>query len=220
MDTLRSRAEILKLARLLDVEPRQLAFLEELPAEDVRAFRERSVAALFDDAPGTLDRIAAKTKLLPAGIAAGISQKALGPQLAAALAGRLEPGRAADIIERLPPEFTARCCHHVDPRRIAGIMGRLDDDIVVRIALVLADRRDHLTMGRFVGHLRDSALLRILAAARRHDPAAHRLRHRPSRTARPHRRAAGRGAADVGHRVRRRPRAVAGGHGRREHGLR
>ncbi|WUR83412.1 hypothetical protein OG967_33955 [Streptomyces phaeochromogenes] len=162
MDTLRSRAEVLKLARLLDVEPRQLAFLEELPAEDVRAFRERSVAALFDDAPGILDRIAAKTKLLPAGIAAAISQKALGPQLAAALAGRLEPGRAADIIERLPPEFTARCCHHVDPRRIAGIMGRLDDDIVVRIALVLADRRDHLTMGRFVGHLRDSALLRIL----------------------------------------------------------
>ncbi|MFD9443950.1 hypothetical protein ACFWBR_36500 [Streptomyces sp. NPDC060006] len=162
MDTLRGRAETLKLARLLDVEPQTLAFLEELPVEDVRLFRERSVAALFDDTPGTLDRVAALTKLLPAAVAAGIAQKALGPRLAAALAGRLEPARAADIIDRLPADFTARCCHHLDPRRIAGIMGRLDDGIVVRIALVLAERGDHLTMGRFVGHLRDSALRTVL----------------------------------------------------------
>ncbi|MFF3486202.1 hypothetical protein ACFYXC_23405 [Streptomyces sp. NPDC002701] len=162
MDTLRGRAERLKLARLLDAEPQHLAFLDELPVDDVRLFRERTVAALFDDDPGLLDRIAAVTRLLPAGVAAGIAQKALGPRLAAALAGRLEPARAADIIDRLPAPFTARCCHHVDPRRIAGIMGRLDDDIVVRIALVLAERGDHLTMGRFVGHLRDSALKSVL----------------------------------------------------------
>ncbi|MEU9183464.1 hypothetical protein AB0D14_02640 [Streptomyces sp. NPDC048484] len=162
MDTLRGRAETLKLARLLDVEPQQLAFLGKLPADDIRLFRERAVAALFDNDPALLDRIAAMTRLLPAGVAAIIAQKALGPRLAAALAGRLEPARAADIIDRLPVDFTARCCHHVDPRRIAGIMGRLDDDIVVRIALVLAERGDHLTMGRFVGHLRDSALKGIL----------------------------------------------------------
>ncbi|WP_328496934.1 hypothetical protein OHS59_32635 [Streptomyces sp. NBC_00414] len=162
MDTLRGRAETLKLARLLDVEPQQLEFLAELPADDVRLFRERAVAALFDEDPARLDRIAALTKLLPAGAAAGIAQKALGPRLAAALAGRLEPARAADIIDKLPVDFTARCCHHVDPRRIAAIMAILDDDIVVRIALVLAERGDHLTMGRFVGHLRDSALKSIL----------------------------------------------------------
>ncbi|MDQ0777919.1 hypothetical protein QF026_006385 [Streptomyces aurantiacus] len=162
MDTLRGRAETLKLARLLDVEPHQLTFLEELPADDVRLFRERVVAALFDEDRGRLDRIAAMTKLLPATVAAGIAQKALGPRLAAALAGRLEPARAADIVNRLPADFTARCCHHVDPRRIAGIMGRLDDDTVVRIALVLAERGDHLTMGRFVGHLRESALRSVL----------------------------------------------------------
>ncbi|MFS8203035.1 hypothetical protein ACLVWQ_30645 [Streptomyces sp. CWNU-52B] len=162
MDTLRGRAETLKLARLLDVEPQQLTYLVELSADDVRLFREQVVTALFGGDPELLDRIAAMTKLLPAGVAAGIAQKALGPRLAAALAGRLEPARAAEIIDRLPAEFTARCCHHVDPRRIAGIMGLLDDDIVVRIALVLAERGDHLTMGRFVGHLRESALRSVL----------------------------------------------------------
>ncbi|MEU3792728.1 hypothetical protein [Streptomyces fructofermentans] len=162
MDTLRGRAEALKLARLLDVDPRDLAFLGELPADEVRVFRERAVAALFDDVPGTVDRIAALTRLLPAGAAAAIAQKALGPRLSGALAGRLEPARAADIIGRLPAGFTARCCHHVDPRRIGGIVRRLDDDVVVRVALVLAERGDHLTMGRFVGHLPDPVLLRVL----------------------------------------------------------
>ncbi|MEU8959892.1 hypothetical protein AB0C93_37020 [Streptomyces sp. NPDC048518] len=162
MDKLRGRAETLKIAHLLDVEPDTLAFLQGLPVEDVRRFRTQSVAALFDRAPDMLDRIAAATKLVPAGVAAAISQKALGPRLAAAVAGRLEPARAADIIEKLPVSFTAESCGHLDPRRIEGIVGRLDEDLVVRIAVTLAERGDHLTMGRFVGHLPDAALRRIL----------------------------------------------------------
>ncbi|MEV8019471.1 hypothetical protein AB0O76_24610 [Streptomyces sp. NPDC086554] len=162
MDTLRGRAEVLKIARLLDVEPDGLGFLQELPVEDVRRFRTQCVAALFDGAPEMLDRIASATKLVPAGVAAAISQKALGPRLAAGVAGRLEPARAADIIEKLPVAFTAESCGHLDPRRIQGIVDRLDEGLVVRIAVALAERGDHLTMGRFVGHLRDSALRRIL----------------------------------------------------------
>lgn len=162
MDKLRGRAETLKIARLLDVPPEELAFLQELPAEDVRRFREQCVAALFDRAPDMLDRIASATKLVPAGVAAAISQKALGPRLAAAVAGRLDAGRAADIIEKLPVSFTAESCGHLDPRRISGIVDRLDENLVVRIAVALAERGDHLTMGRFVGYLRDSALRRIL----------------------------------------------------------
>lgn len=162
MDKLRGRAETLKIAHLLDVEPDTLAFLRELPVEDVRRFRGQCVAALFDRAPDMLDRIAAATKLVPAGVAAAISQRALGPRLAAAVAGRLEPARAADIIEKLPVSFTAESCAHLDPRRIKSIVERLDEDLVVRIAVTLAERGDHLTMGRFVGHLPDAALRRIL----------------------------------------------------------
>lgn len=162
MDKLRSRAETLKTARLLDVEPDALTFLRDLPVEDVRRFRESCVAALFDRTPEMLDRIASATKLVPAGVAAAISQKALGPRLAAGVAGRLEPTRAADIIEKLPVPFTAESCGHLDPRRIKGIVDRLDEGLVVRIAVALAERGDHLTMGRFVGYLPDSALRRIL----------------------------------------------------------
>ncbi|MFG2984364.1 hypothetical protein ACGFYQ_24425 [Streptomyces sp. NPDC048258] len=157
-----SRAEVEKAARLLGRPPETLAFLYGLPDEDVRGFREQASAALFDRAPEMLDRIAAATKLVPAGVAAAISQKALGPRLAAAVAGRLEAGRAAGIIAKLPVSFTAESCAHLDPRRIAAIVDRLDEGLVVRIAVVLAENRDHLTMGRFVGHLRDRVLSRIL----------------------------------------------------------
>ncbi|MGW0734612.1 hypothetical protein [Streptomyces sp. NPDC002851] len=162
MDTLQGRAETQKLARLLDAEPERFAFLQGLPADDVRRFREQTVAALFDRAPDMLDRIAAATKLVPSGVAAAISQKALGPRLAAAVAGRLDPARAADIIEKLPVAFTAESCAYLDPRRIPGIVDRIDENLIVRISVALAERGDHLTMGRFVGYLRDSALARIL----------------------------------------------------------
>ncbi|MFI6472613.1 hypothetical protein ACIBL5_20450 [Streptomyces sp. NPDC050516] len=161
-DKLRNRAETEKIAALLGERPEHLAFLETLPAEDLEKLREQAVAALFDGMPDMLDRIARATKLVPAGVAAAISQKALGPRLAAAVAGRLEPARAADIIEKLPVAFTAASCAHLDPRRIAGIVDRLDENLLVRISVTLAERGDHLTMGRFVGHLRDSALTRIL----------------------------------------------------------
>ncbi|MFE9406067.1 hypothetical protein ACFYNY_30665 [Streptomyces sp. NPDC006530] len=161
-DALRNRAEIDKLAALLDERPERLAFLAELPTDDLRTLREQAVAALFDHMPDMLDRIARATKLVPAGVAAAISQKALGPRLAAAVAGRLEPARAADIIDKLPVAFTAASCAHLDPRRIEGIVDRLDENLLIRISVALAERGDHLTMGRFVGHLRDSALTRIL----------------------------------------------------------
>ncbi|MER5884425.1 hypothetical protein ABT160_11405 [Streptomyces sp. NPDC001941] len=162
MDKLRNRAETRKIAALLDEEPERLAFLAALPAEDVRRLREQAVAALHDGQPEMLDRIAGATKLVPAGVAAAISQKALGPRLAAAVAGRLDAGRAADIIEKLPVAFTAESCAHLDPRAIGGIVDKLDEGLVVRISVALAERGDHLTMGRFVGHLRDHALERIL----------------------------------------------------------
>ncbi|MEV7524472.1 hypothetical protein [Streptomyces sp. NPDC091371] len=155
-----SRAEAEKVARLLG--EAELGFLGALPGEDVRRFREQVSAVLNDGAPEMLDRIAAATKLVPAGVAAAISQKALGPRLAAAVAGRLEPSRAADIIAKLPVSFTAEACGHLDPRKIAGIVDRLDEGLVVRIAVALAERHDHLTMGRFVGHMRDQVLGRIL----------------------------------------------------------
>ncbi|MEV5280088.1 hypothetical protein [Streptomyces sp. NPDC051994] len=162
VDKLRNRAETEKIAALLGEDPGRLAFLDGLPADDVRTLREQAVAALFDGTPDMLDRIARATKLVPAGVAAAISQKALGPRLAAAVAGKLEPARAADIIEKLPVSFTAESCAHLDPRRIEGIVDRLDENLLVRISVALAERGDHLTMGRFVGHLRDSALTRIL----------------------------------------------------------
>ncbi|MCF2525916.1 hypothetical protein [Yinghuangia soli] len=162
MDTLRTRAEIEKTAHFLDVGPDRLAFLAALPAADVRRFREQVTASLFDDQPDMLDRIAKATKLVPTSIAATISQKALGAKLAARVAGRLEPARAADIVEKLPIGFTAESCGHLDPRRVRDLVERLPEDLVVKIGVVLATRADFVTMGRFVGHLSDAAIGRIL----------------------------------------------------------
>lgn len=165
MDALSNRAETEKIALLLGIDdPGRLRFLRQLPSEELRAFRERAVAALHDGAPEALDRLAAASKLMPSTVAATVSERVLGPRLAAAVAGRLEPERAAAIVARLPVPFTASACGYLDPRRIEGLLERLDEDTVVRVGLELAERRDAVTMGRYVGHLTDGALRRIVDA--------------------------------------------------------
>ena len=160
---LSNRAETEKIALLLGIDdPRRLRFLRQLPSEELRNFRERSVAALHDGAPEMVDRLAAASKLVPSTVAAAIAERTLGPRLAAAVAGRLEPGRAAGIVAKLPVPFTASACGHLDPRRIRGVLDGLDEDVVVRVGIELAERGDAITMGRFVGHLTDGALRRIV----------------------------------------------------------
>ncbi|MGC0416289.1 hypothetical protein [Embleya sp. AB8] len=163
VDVLLTRIEIDKLARLLEVPAERLDFLHDRPAADVRRFREQTTATLFDTRPDMLDRIARATKLVPAVVAATISQKALGPQLAARVAGRLEAARAVDIIERVPLAFAVAATPHLDPRQVRDLVDRLDEDLLVGIARALADAGDFVTMGRFVGRIPDGALRRILA---------------------------------------------------------
>ncbi len=72
------RAEVLKLARLLQRDPESLSYLEQLPLDDLRELREQTTDVLFSANQKTLVRLAGASKLLPAGIIAAISQHAFG----------------------------------------------------------------------------------------------------------------------------------------------
>ena len=89
---LRSRAEVLKLARLLRRQPEQLVYLEHVAHDDLRALREQVTDMLFAAHDATLRRLAASSKLLPVGLVAMLAQHAFGPVLSARIAGLLDPG--------------------------------------------------------------------------------------------------------------------------------
>jgi hypothetical protein len=162
-ETLQRRAEILKLARILEREPDELAYLEAVTLDDLRALREQTTDVLWSANGGTLNRLAVASKLLPAGLAATIAQRAFGPLLVARLAGRLEPSRAVEIATKLPTGFRADVAIELDPRRASSILELTPPQQVEAVTRELVRRHEHVAMGRFVGHLSDAGLKAALA---------------------------------------------------------
>jgi hypothetical protein len=153
-----TRSEIVKLARVLEVEAGSLAYLEGVPAKDVRAYREKVVDALYDADGEQLSRAADSARLLPAGTLARIGEGVLGPLVCAHLTGLLDPERAADIAQHFRDEFLAELASEMDPRRAVAVVVATPSERVVDIALGMAARGEYVAMGRFVAHLDDETL--------------------------------------------------------------
>ncbi|GAA1985605.1 hypothetical protein [Amycolatopsis minnesotensis] len=153
-----ARGEILKLARVLGVPPSRLDSLAAVPVDDLRLLRARVTDVLFDANLPTLRRMAAASRLIPAPVVAKIAERTFGPLLCARIAGLVDPARGVDVAKRLSTRFLADVAVDLDPRRANEIISGIPTPVVVSVARELAGREDWITIGRFVGHLRDSAI--------------------------------------------------------------
>ena len=163
VDQLQARAEILKLARMLQREPGSLSYLEEVPVADLRTLRDQITELLWSADGAVMGRLAAAAKLLPNRLSATMAERAFGPVLSAQLAGRLEPSRAIDVAARLPTDFLADVAIEIDPRRTSEVIAGIPAGRVGDITAELIRRGEWVTMGQFVGHLEDDALRAALA---------------------------------------------------------
>ncbi|MDT8915863.1 hypothetical protein [Amycolatopsis sp. PS_44_ISF1] len=154
--------EILKLARVLGVEPARLDYLSEVDAGDLRRFREQVTTTLFDANRVVLERMALASRLLPAPLIAKIAEKVFGPLLCARIAGLVDASRGVDVAKRLSPRFLAEVAAELDPRRATSIIARIPLDTVLGVARELTRREDWITLGRFVEHLPDPTVRRSL----------------------------------------------------------
>lgn len=152
-EQLQARAEILKLARLLERDPESLDYLRGIPVADLRSLREQVTEVLFSAHNQLLSRLARASRLLPTPLVATIGERAFGPLLSARLAALLDPVRAVEMAGRMPVRFLAGVAVQLDPRRASGVH---------RGDAAASDRADHasscwrgeyVTMGSFVGHL-------------------------------------------------------------------
>jgi hypothetical protein len=150
--------EIVKLARLLRTDPDEIAYLRGVDWQDIRDVREQASATMFDADRQQLQRVASATKLVPSKVTATIGEKAFGPLLAARVTGLLEPSRAVDIAAHLPTPFLAEVAAQLDPRRASRVIAEIPPRQIASITQELTRRGDHVTMGRFVGHLSEAAL--------------------------------------------------------------
>src|SRR5438445_13051598 len=102
-ETLERGAEITKLARLLGVEPKELGYLDRIPASALRTFREQTTDRLFAGDAARLHRVAAASKLVPVPLTVKIAQAACGPSVCAGTAGSLEPRHEGDAASKCRP---------------------------------------------------------------------------------------------------------------------
>lgn len=153
-----SRAELLKLGRLLGHAPEELAYLEAVSLLELRRLREQVTEALFDSHLGALHRLAAASRLLPVAVVAQMGEKVFGPLLSGRITGLLDPDRALDVAARLPDAFLADVAVELDPRRASAVIARIPAHRIAAITRELAARGEYVTMGRFVGHLPDASL--------------------------------------------------------------
>ncbi len=158
------QAEILKLARLLGCEPERLSYLSLVPLKDLRALRDQATETLFAAHEGVLRRLAGASRLLPVALVASLAEHTLGPMVAARVAGLLDPERADQVGSRLPTAVVADIAIELDPRRASDVIARIPPERIFEITRELARRGEHVTMGRFVGHLDDDALGSALQA--------------------------------------------------------
>jgi hypothetical protein len=146
-----AEAEILKLARVLGVEPERLAYLARVDADDLQAFREQVTDTLFDANAAALQRMALAARVVPVGVLAKIAEKVFGPLLCARIAGLVDVARGVDVAKRLGTRFLAEVAAELDPRRADAIITRIPLDTVLAVAGELARKQDWITLGRFVG---------------------------------------------------------------------
>jgi hypothetical protein len=162
-EALAVRAEILKLARLLRRDPETLDYLEQVSPDDIRKLREQVTDMLFAASDGALRKLAASSRLLPIGIAATIGERAFGPVVSARIAGLLDPGRAVEMAAKLSPAFLADVAIELDPRRASDVIARMPPQQLAAVTKELVRRKEYVTMGRFVGHMRDEGISAALS---------------------------------------------------------
>jgi len=158
MSLAQADVEIVKLARLLGTEPEVIGYLRDVDWHDIRDVREQASATMFEGDRQQLQRVASATKLVPPKISATIGERAFGPLLAARVTGLIEPSRAVDIASHLPTHFLAEVAEQIDPRRASRVIAEIPPRQIAAITQELTKRGDHVTMGRFVGHLSEAAL--------------------------------------------------------------
>jgi hypothetical protein len=157
-----TRAELLKLARVLGIDSGELNFLDGAEPRELRDLRASISDRLLAVDRARFERVVALGRLLPDRVTAAITEHALGSQLSGRAASLLTADELADFAQRLPADFVADVAAVIDLRSVGSLLDRIETDKVVEVTLVLAERQDWVTMGAFGGRIQRDALIQVV----------------------------------------------------------
>jgi hypothetical protein len=159
---LERRGEVLRLARVLGVEPAELDVLEGASTEDLRELRHAVADRLLDRSRDQFSRAVQLGDLVPGALAAKLSQHVMGPVLGGRAAALLTPEKAADLARRLPADFLADVACHVDIRKVQPLLAGIDRRTMADAGAHLRRREEWVVLGAFVGYVPDDVVADLL----------------------------------------------------------
>jgi hypothetical protein len=155
-------AELVRLARALSVDERELAFLDGADEHSLRELRLSVTDHLFERASAGLAGAAKLAGMLPGPVVSKLAEHALGPVLSARTVPLLDPDGVAAIGGRLPASFLAETAVHLDLRRAAPLIGALPEEKLRAAGAELADREEYVVLAAFVAYMEVSVLRGLL----------------------------------------------------------
>ncbi|RZF52612.1 hypothetical protein EXE30_08550 [Acinetobacter halotolerans] len=158
MTRLAVHAEIIKLARILSVSEQQLAFLQSIAPESLRQFRFAIIELLQDQQKARFRHLAIWVNWLPNWLNVFMVKRFLDPLIVAQIAVHLSTENLYRIAKKLSADTLAEISVHLDPRLARELLVYLTTHQIIEIAQVLLQKRDFVTMGRFVSMLSDEVV--------------------------------------------------------------
>jgi len=157
-----TRAQLSLLAALLQTDAANLASLERLGADDLKALRGALSDALFDEQAEAFARVGKLAPLVPNALVVTVAHRAVPPEVAGRVGGAVglaHGDRAIGVLSGLKPAYLADAAPYVDPRVIPHFAPRLPAKLLIPAARELLRRRDYLTASRFVEFATDELIV-------------------------------------------------------------
>ncbi|MCW2498098.1 hypothetical protein [Jatrophihabitans sp.] len=157
--------QIRRIARLLGIEPGQVADLDAVPVADLRVLHDQLSESLFVAHEESFARVASVSKVIPGAVAGKLAERFLQPALAARAAVMLEPSKAGDLVNKVSVTYLADIAVSLDPVRGQAVIRAIPPARVAEVARELLRRDELAAMAEFAGTVDKAALDAALAVA-------------------------------------------------------
>ncbi|CAM3641272.1 hypothetical protein [Smaragdicoccus niigatensis] len=157
MSQLATQAEVLKLARLFDVDPDEVEFLVGIQPDALRLLRESITEYLYEEDQPMFRALAPIVGRVPTKLAVKVAGR-VHPVLLGGIAALLKPSRMVTYACAFPIPMLADVGVYVDPRRVREVLRLLPADVIVDVALELEARGDFSTISKFIDYVSDETL--------------------------------------------------------------
>lgn len=166
MTDLQVRVELEKLGAELGCQPEDLTWLSDLGVSDLRELRSLISDSLFARHEKAFAPLAALSRMVPTRLAVKIAEHALGPLVAARIAGAVDTKYAAAMASAMSPNFLADVAVLIDPVRVRELLPLVPQELVVEVGRRMLASGHHLALSRFVPVVSTADALAVVDSAK------------------------------------------------------